>query len=50
MYKERSYETLLRNNGNPAGIDTSSMQSMLVQKKAGMSFLAHKMNKIKFMN
>jgi hypothetical protein len=50
MYKERSYEALIRGNGNPKNVDITAMQSMLTQKKSGMSFLANKINKINFMN
>lgn len=50
MYKERSYEALIRHGENLKGVDMTSMQGMLAQKKTGMSFLANKMNKISFMN
>lgn len=50
MYKERSYEALIKGSGGMKGVDVGVMQEMLAQKKTGMSFLASKMNKISFMN
>ena len=50
MYKERSYEALVRGSGNPKSVDMTVMQNMLSQKKSGMSFLASKIKKINFMN
>ena len=50
MYKERSYEALIRNQNPHKSVDISSIQNMLAQKKIGSSFLANKANKINFMN
>lgn len=50
MYKERSYEALMRNQNPHKSVDITSVQNMLAQKKVGSSFLAHKVNKINFMN
>jgi hypothetical protein len=47
-YTKRSYETLMRGNGQ--NVDVASMQSLLTQNKSGASFLAHKMNNLNFMN
>lgn len=49
VYKERSYEALVRNSSNHKS-DSITLEKLLMKQKIGESFFTNKINKNGFMN